>query len=267
MTRLFTGDHSTGDFSQWNSMFTRFRAQDKLTNVPVEGEYSTQVLSAGDGGYVARIEVRPGDSAVGYPDTERAMLMMGDGPQLSPVGSVRWYRFSIKFDESFPEDQHTRGWCYPVSFGHVAADGTRPETMQASSMTRMGWTFPNNAGFSAGNWYLMRWMYQNAPSPDPDWQTRTVPILEMPLDRGKWQDIKMEVKWSKGTDGYMRLWRNGQRMLFVDGSDTYPGQNVYDEPEIAAVRPAQGIYRSPDPATVHVVWFSNFRMADTEDSL
>ena len=55
----------------------------------------------------------------------------------------------------------------------------------------------------------------------PGQYVRDYPIFETPLDVGHWHDVKMQMNWSTGIKtGWVRLWLNGVRQTFFDGSDT-----------------------------------------------
>ena len=44
-----------------------------------------------------------------------------------------------------------------------------------------------------------------------------------------WHDVKMQILWSASdTVGFIRLWLNGVRQTFLDGSDTYYVRDVGD---------------------------------------
>ena len=72
------------------------------------------------------------------------------------------------------------------------------------------------------------------------------PIWNTPLDQGSWHDIKMEVMFSTSdATGWIRLWHNGVRQKFVDGTDTYFVRTLI--PGTTTVYYKEGYYRQPWP--------------------
>lgn len=270
MARLFTGDYSNGKLSQWGSMLTAQFNTDAI-NHPATGSYPAQIISLGDCGYSARYELRPGDTVLGSGLTsercEAVCEATAGSPAFAAVGTTRWYAFSLKFDESWPE-QTEIGWMNLVQWRDASVGG--------SPVLSFGWDVPEAPGFNVGYWPL-RWNPQSSPGVGGLTLTGyAAPIAQMPLDLGRWHDIKMRVVWS--TDdavGSVQLWHNGIRQTFtseyggstIDGGSTFLGRTATPQttPSPGAA-PHQGIYREPSAET-NILYHAGFRMADNESSL
>jgi hypothetical protein len=239
--RLFTGDYSTGDFSQWPNLENRGYHGDGANYVP---SYSATVVDDPTKGKAARFELRPGD-LVG--DTERTEVAATVGETGSVEGQTRWYAFSTKFDPTFPIDHATLGWGLTNQW-HADSNsgGSPPFGMYVDQLN--------------DNWSLTI-QKQSSPGVYLD----VFPIWNTPLDRGRWHDVKMEVKFSTSDAiGWIRLWHDGIRQRFLDGSDTYAVRTLI--PNTTTVYYKEGYYREPI-APIGIVYHSGFRCADSEAAL
>jgi hypothetical protein len=102
---LFTGDYATGDFSQW------LYVQNKDYNGDSAGYrnwgYPASIVTDSGRGYSARYELRS-DDFVG--PIERSEVAGGSATTGGTEGQIRWYRFSTKFDATFPQNHASLGW-------------------------------------------------------------------------------------------------------------------------------------------------------------
>jgi hypothetical protein len=259
--RLFTGDFSTGDFSQWPVV------NNKLSPGPSSGyvpQYPATVISEDkDCGYIARFEVREGD--VPFGSGERSEVS-DDGSAGTAVmdGETAWYAFSIKFDETFPDDQWSVGWGIVIQWHDLATD--------FSPVLSFGWKTPNPGDPNAdGKWFLVQ-NQQDASGTQLGGDNPQM-LLELPLNQGEWHDFKMQIKMSGSTSsdggdpdsGLVRVWRNGVAQTLLGGSTTFIGQTIV--PGVAGVKNQLGLYRQLDTAPTGIVYHTGFRVADSEDSL
>src|SRR4051794_26170763 len=83
--RLFTGDDSTGDFSQWSGVQNKGYHGDAFHYVP---SYSATVVDDAAKGKAGRFEVHTGDIPEGMPSGERSEVYQDPH---APEGSTRWY--------------------------------------------------------------------------------------------------------------------------------------------------------------------------------
>lgn len=237
---LFTGDYSTGDFSQWPTLENRGYHGAGAGYVP---SYSAAVVDDPAKGKAARFELRSGD-LVG--STERSEVAATTDQTGGTEGQVRWYAFSTKFDPTFPMDHAALGWGLTNQWHADLPEGSPPFGMYVDQVN--------------GQWSLTI-QKQSSPGVYLD----VFPIWNTALDSGNWHDIKMEVKFSTSDAiGWIRLWQNGVRQTFLDGSDTYSVRTLI--PGTASVYYKEGYYRE-SMAPTGIVYHSGFRCADSEAAL
>ena len=103
---LFTGDYATGNFSQWPTVQTKTYNSSGKGYVPT---YSATIVQDASERQRARFEVRaamcPHSGAVNAPRCRPTKLQPA-----APKGQIRWYRFSTKFDSTFPQNHANLGW-------------------------------------------------------------------------------------------------------------------------------------------------------------
>jgi hypothetical protein len=250
-TRLFTGDYSTGDFSQWASVQNRGYTGDGAHYVPT---YSATVVDDVVKGKAARFEVHTGDIPEGQPTGERSEVGEDNATTLTPINTTRWYAFSIKFDSAFPTNHHQVGWAITNQWnsGTVSAPGI---------------SFGFQGGAEAGpDGY---WSLFQHPQSSPGMYLGDNRLLDIPLNRGNWIDVKMEVHWSPlDANGYVRVWVDGVRQTFLAGAgggQTFTGRTTI--PGDTHVHYHEGYYRESGVAPTGIIYHANFRIADSEDSL
>ncbi len=276
MTRLFTGDFSTGDFRQFEHIYNKFgfAGYPDTANI-AEGfwRHSIRTVADGDAGYVGRFEVRAGDTATLDPANQKERseaALFGDADS---VGKTRWIAFSLKFDESFPLDMNTRGW------GTVFQIHDYPNAL-SSPVIAFGWA--GNAAsrpteFRPGYWYLTQNEQPTLGTWGPDPQPKS--LLEIPMNVGKWHDIKMRVKYAQDSTGFIELWINSVRQTFLTGGETFTGQTLLPSggganQSVTGAHLAIGLYRQhgasmtpPQNNPTGIVYHKGLRVAYTEDSL
>lgn len=265
MARLFTGDYSTGDFSQWDRMANQGIPEGTGLNLakdqPVTGNHSAQiVVDDADCGYAARFEVRNGDVAYFDPSSSERTEVFGRALTVAPTGSTRWYAMSVRFDSSFPLD-HSE-----INTGIVTQFHDWPSALESPTVA-LGWLKNSFApGFRNGYWYI-----RHTPREVFGPATAFNAVCEMPIDPGLWQDIKLQIKWEQDNTGFIRAWRNGERQTLLGGVTTYYGQTVAPSgpnpgQEVTGITVQQGYYRT-EMAPTGIVYHKGFRIADEEMSL
>lgn len=239
---MFIGDYSTGNFSQWPSV------QNRSYNGPGAGyvpTYSALVVDDPVKGKAARFEVRAGDWP-GFAGGERSDVGSNPGDTGGNEGQMRWYEFSTMFDPSFPQNHADLGW--------GVTNGWHPDSSTGSA------GFEWSVGTRNGFWSLIV-DQQTSPGAYVGQYT----IFETPLDVGHWHDVKMQVNWSTGaTTGWIRLWLNGVRQTFFDGSDTEFLSTLV--PGTATCYYKEGYYRQATQPT-GIVYHAGFRAAADEAQL
>ncbi|AXK73911.1 hypothetical protein DXK33_00940 [Mycolicibacterium neoaurum] len=234
---LFVGDYSTGDFSQWPTVQVKGYNDSGGDFVP---DYSARVVPDAVKGRAARFEVRPGDKPP-FGGGERAEVQGGSGTG-GVEGQTCWYQFSTKFDVSFPLNHADLGWGVTNQW-HAYAGGSPP----------VSWTVDMENG---------QWSLTIEKQAAPGAYLEQFSIFDTPLDVGQWHDVAMQIHWSSSDDdGWIRLWHNGARQDFRDGSDTFQVRTLI--PGASAVYYKEGMYREPSDST-DIVYHSGFRSSDAE---
>jgi len=233
----FTGDYATGDFSQWHVVQTKNYNDLGKDYVP---DYSASIVHDTVKGDVARFEVRPGDVPP-FGGGERSEVEGRPGTG-GDDGQTRWYRFSTKFDSSFPLNHADLGWGVTNQWHALNADVSPP----------VSWTVDQRNGF---------WSLTIDKQSVPGVYLDAFSIFDTPLDVGQWHDVMMQINWSASDEtGWIRLWHNGIRQTFVDGSNTYFVRTLI--PGTSGVYYKEGMYRKPTDST-DIVYHTDFRSADS----
>jgi hypothetical protein len=267
MTRIFTGDYSTGDFSQWDEVANH------VYHGPAymyPGAYPARIISEDkDCGYIARFEVRDGDDP-GDGGGARSESFGGAQTDI-PVGETCYYAWSTKFDPSFQTDHGEPG---NGGWGVITQWQTMPGGI--GPVLGMGWRTPSpmgdvpgfEPGTTNGYFYLM----QDKKEFSGDYSFLTNGLLKIPLSLGNWHDFKMEIKFETDDTGTVRVWHNGalQTLLCSSQFDDTPS-TVFTGQTLCgggtAARMQQGYYRDHLMTQTGILYHTGFRMADSESSL
>lgn len=193
-TLAWTGDFETGDLSQW------MPAQAKEA-----GRITIQSSIVRQGRHAARVEVRPGDSNVaGSGSGERAHLWIGSSTTAASEGQEQYWAWSTYFPEDF--DAPPGGWNSFVSFHHTGATGQV------------------NLQFAVLNRSTLSLRVLGGDSRRP---VRKDFVLAS-LQRGRWYDFVLHIRWSSTNAGFVEVWVNGLRVVKKRATPTlYHGQGAY----------------------------------------
>lgn len=234
---LFVGDYSTGNFSQWPTVQVKGYNDNAGDYVPT---HSARIVRDPEKGNVALFEVRPGDVPP-FGGGERAEVQGGTVTG-GLEGQTRWYGFSTKFDPSYPLNHADLGWSVTNQW-HAFAGGSPP----------VSWTTSMKNGY---------WSLTIERQSEPGVYLGQLSIFDTPLNVGQWHDVMMEINWSSSdSDGWIKLWLNGVRQTFVDGTDTYFVRTLI--PGTTGVYYKEGVYRKPTTST-DIIYHTGFRSADGE---
>ncbi len=236
-TGLFTGDYSTGNLSQWRGVDTSISVSGP-GGYP--GGYPVQIVPEGDCGYAARFEVHEGDipnfqaEVAGHERSEVAGPFSTGGLP----GDVRWYRFSTKFDASFPATQDNPYYWHITNQWHAVDKGL------VSPVLFFG-TFGD-----VGVWQLRRKLVEGFGEP----------IWETPATPGVWHDIQLRIEWGiTPTTGSIQLWHNGVRQTFENGQETFIGQTMPTGSGDSGTYYREGLYRHSPTPWPGVVYHTGFQ--------
>jgi hypothetical protein len=187
---------------------------------------------------VARFEVRAGDSPA-FGGGERSQVGASDLTG-GIAGQTLWYKFSTKFDPSFPQNHADLGWGVTNAWHPNSDTGSSP--------------FQFAVGQRNGYWSLAI-QQQSAPGV----YLKTFTIWEVPLGTD-WHDVKLEVHFSTSdTQGWIKLWHNGVQQTFTNGADTYYVRTLI--PGTTTVYYKEGLYREPTTPT-DIVYMTGVRVTD-----
>lgn len=215
--QVFLGNYDTGDFSQWSTCQWKGYNGDCAT-WPATGNRIAQILDGGAGHTTAaRFEIRDGDIPP-FGGGERVEVRAGDGAKVHE-GDERWYQFSLKFDALFKNPVGT----FWVAMQWHAGDGSPPLALEVSRNGVL--QFANN---------------------------RTGARTDIgPIQRGRWVDYVLHVKFSNGPAAYAESWVNGVKS---------PGVHRYPNMASAENYLKTGVYRDPKETVTAVVWQDGLRV-------
>jgi hypothetical protein len=176
---------------------------------------ATLVPVARTGRTAVRLHTEPGDNRVnGSDDWERNDLALSPEATDCAEGKQAWWAHSVLFPDDYVD---APGGATIMDFHHTGSRGNANFHFNAM---RTGLRLHGFGG------------------------SRTNPVeyrVELgPLRRNLWYDLVYHVRWSSGTDGFMRAWINGKKVLAYSGPTLYRGMQCY-------LKLAN--YHSPTPAS------------------
>jgi hypothetical protein len=225
---------SRGDFSPFSRSLNN-KDHGYLIKEDITGSAPTKLIEV--------FEVRPGDCFWDRKwsdcDEDRERSELSHNRDKPSVGSEYWYGWSIYFPKDYINVYPTK-----VALGQFHQKGSH-----------VIWMFQN----SDGGYHL-----------DDQTLGFTNEYHELINEddlRGKWHKIEVQVKWSKGSDGFFRVWVNGEQKVDLSG------QTMTAE----TVRFKYGVYRSflerykwdydESKVPTQKAYFSNVKRGYTRDSL
>ena len=254
--RLFTADFSTAQYSQWgyiensgpNHRNTGIYAVNASDHPTGTGDYSLTITPTDrDCGWAGRFELREADDYEADGQTKQRNELNSYPAYTDTVGDARWIGFSLRFDQDFLTNPGAYSWLSLAQY-HTTVPGP-PATM---------WCFtPNGTGTPTDHFSLL---------------VGSTFLCHVPMRRGNWIDIKMHAKWSRGDDGFIKVWVNNEPLTLLTGGDTFTGPNLNPTLGSDQVRYKIGMYRDqasvwPAAGKTMAMQWQNFRVADTEASL
>lgn len=215
---VFVGDYDTGDFCQWSTM------QNAVQNGDACGydqkHYSARIADGGSGHSTAgRFELRDGD-VPDVPGGERAEVRAGRAGDVVE-GDERTYRFSLKFDQDFPNPTGT----YMVVMQWHPVQGPPPLAVEVD---RAGNLIVRNANVGE----------------------KTAVIGN--IKRGQWVDYTLHVKFSDDPSvGFLEAAENGATKVERTSWRGMPTASNYLK---------QGLYRDKKDSRTAVLWHDGLRV-------
>jgi hypothetical protein len=218
---VFTGDYETGDFTQWT------RCQNRKFSDPCadyDGDfYGARIVDSGNarqGDYAARFEVRNGDKP-DFGGGERSEVS-AYGDAKVHEGDERWYQFSLKFDEDFPD---VKGNFFIVMQWHAGDDSSPPMSLTVNHDREL--VLSSNSEID---------------------KNRVIGKIR----RGEWVDYVLHVRFSRSQDrGYAEVWQDGQLVLRRHRRANMTTDSNYLK---------MGIYRASTERSTAIIWQDGLRV-------
>ena len=167
---------------------------------------------ARDGSTAVRLRTLPGDSNVaGSGSAERNDLTLSQSVTGCKQGATQWWAHSVRFPDDYIVPPKSATWHWGVVFNFHHTGPTGQANLQLVSL-------PTGLEF----WVAGGSKVVNGPS-DPGHHAAKIG----PIVKNTWYDLVYNVKWSSGTDGYVKGWVNGALKLNYKGPTLYSGQGCY----------------------------------------
>jgi len=162
-----------------------------------------------------RLRTVPGDNQVaGSGTAERNDLTLSQATTDCSEGRVHWWAHSILFPDDFVVPYSVAGeWAWGTVFDFHQTGPTGQANFQIDAMPApIGLRFRVSAGpvVSDGS---------------PGSPTREWPIG--PIVRNVWYHFVYHIRWSSGSDGFIKAWINGALRLEHSGPTLYKGMGCY----------------------------------------
>ncbi len=192
---------------------------------------------------VERFEVRPGDCSrnEGWDDCakDRERSELSEAVKATGPGQEWWYGWSLYVPDGYVNVYPTK-----VALGQFHQDKSHPV-----------WMFQN----AQGGYHLDDQVFGST--------RRYYELIPESDLRGKWHRIEVHAKWSRGQDGFFRVWADGKHKVDVAGP-TMTAQAVYFK---------YGLYRSflsryktaksADAVPAQTVYYANVKRSRTREGL
>ena len=210
-------------------------------------DYGYRVVADPTGGaptpFVERFVVRPGDCAAntGWNDcaNDRERSELSEKGERNKSGTTWWYGWCLYLPSDYPNVYPTK-----VALGQFHQTKSHP-----------AWMFQN----SSGGYHLDNHVTGGG--------ARYHRLIDEADLRGRWHRIEIQARWSRGADGFMRVWVDGKRKVDHTGP-TMDADEVYFK---------YGVYRSflscyktdrkVDAVPPQIVYFANVRRSATREGL
>jgi hypothetical protein len=202
------------------------------------------------GSYAAKLNYTTGQ--------DRVELTTANGSstegQYGVTGAVNWYGWSMYLPAGMSDDQ----WSI-ISQWHYDTPNDRIDTL--STVSGSG-NSPTRLSLYSDGKLKLALFYQVGTSQKSD---KIYDLGSGLVNFDAWNDFVMEVRWTSGTTGYMRLWVNGTKRLEVTGVPTY------FSPSICPYGPRfkAGVYKGAGysyPGSAFNVYVDEYRHGDASSS-
>jgi hypothetical protein len=201
--------------------------------------YAYSATKAPDGSRAERFELRPGDCPKDTGDcgSDRERVEKSEQPPASKVGSEFWYHFSVYVPADWPS---TGVLNTKLGQFHQKGDGKPPILFQLDDRAYV---------FELSNPAVVQRNKMAPEKPLAQLQIKTAAAM-----KGNWTNVLVHAKWSRGDDGFVKVWVDGNEMVDLKGANVDRNNPVYFK---------YGIYRSfvsrykGQPYPTLVAWFKD----------
>jgi len=171
-----------------------------------DGTSRASIVNIGrDGTSALRLHTEPGDSIVtGTASAERADVMINQAMTDCFQGREQWWEHSLLF----PDDYNAP----PAGQWHIVFDFHNTGTGQANFHV-------DASRYDGGTLWLRGY---GGIKDQGEYKAKIGPIV-----KNQWYDFVYHVKWSSGSDGFMKAWVNGAQVLDHSGPTLYVNQGCY----------------------------------------
>lgn len=193
---------------------------------------------------IERFEVRPGDcfSNSGWNDCvqDRERSELSERYKRTGAGSEYWYGWSIHIPEDYPIVYPTKA-CLGQFHQHEG---------------KVIWMFQNHDGGLYLDPQIVGGSHKNY-----------FPLIEGDQFRGQWHRVEVHVLWTRGDNGFFRVYVNGEQKVNYRGQ-TMTAQKVYFK--YGVYRSFVSRYRNANNVTevpAQIVYYANVRRSSAREGL
>jgi hypothetical protein len=173
---------------------------------------ATLVGTAREGATAVRLRTVPGDVNVfGSGNSERNDLSLSQGATDCYQGRQQWWAHSVRFPSDYVVPPKGKTWHWGVIFNFHHTGGGGQANLQVVSL-------PTGLAF----WVAGGPSVVQGPGARNFHQAMIGPVV-----KNTWYDFVYNVRWSSGSDGFVKGWVNGKLKLNYRGPTLYSGRGCY----------------------------------------
>ena len=261
-------------YCDWEKEITGGKCWDEL-NSGGKGRFTRVTDPVREGRYAVRVEVRPGDDPFHCQGCgERAEVSyMRDAngqPILEDLGSgVKFYGFSLRLEENWQPPEATDDGLWGIVFQLHGPDENNASQSIALDVTGDG--SADNEGFNI--------ILHGGDLDDPEHslQWAAFPLSDARLNKGRWVDFILKIKFAADFTGSVDVWRRDQgqegfrHVLALDKVPTLQYRSSVNQGRVGPHYWQHGFYRPKQKQLVNVLWLDRVmrgsRLADVKAAM
>jgi len=245
----FSGDWEQGLIGNGNWLGVQSVASDRFQRVtsPVR-----------QGQYAARVEVRPGDDPLGL-STERAEVFRmtdinGNEIEENESSGIQYYAFSVRLDPNWQSPEPGSSGLWSIIFQLHG-----PDNLKAS---------PSFSIHALDHFEM--WLHSgDLDSPTNSLRWQKYPFSNSNLNRGKWVDIVVKIKFAKDFTGSVDVWRRDEGQgCFIQVLSVKDVPTLQYKSSLGGVGNhcwKHGLYRPSQTTITNILWLDGLTRGDTFD--